>query len=141
MRGTAGLIYVAWWAAQEDPWNAILSGAATGGLLAIRGENRRLDGYGTHQFISCAHMPHTHSCSFSAGPKAAAKNALIGGVILAMIEGASIALTKVSRLPHQNAAMKLLGRRLTCVCLGRRGVVAVLRSAGVDDGRPWASQW
>lgn len=31
----------------------------------------------------------------TAGPKAAGKNALIGGVVLAMIEGASIAITKV----------------------------------------------
>lgn len=57
---------------QEDPWNAILSGACTGGLLAIR-----------------------------AGPKAAGKNAVIGGLVLAMIEGASIAITKVST-PVQN---------------------------------------
>jgi hypothetical protein len=34
-------------------------------------------------------------CVSTAGPKAAAKNAVIGGVILAMIEGASVALTKV----------------------------------------------
>jgi hypothetical protein len=41
------------------------------------------------------------SCDVSAaGPKAAAKNALIGGVVLAMIEGASIAITKV-RVPNQ----------------------------------------
>ncbi len=53
---------------KEDPWNAILSGACTGGLLAIR-----------------------------AGPKAAGKNAVIGGLVLAMIEGASIAITKVGR--------------------------------------------
>jgi import inner membrane translocase subunit TIM17 len=43
---------------KEDPWNSIISGAATGGLLAAR-----------------------------AGPKAAGKNALIGGVLLALIEG------------------------------------------------------
>jgi import inner membrane translocase subunit TIM17 len=49
---------------KEDPWNSILSGAATGGLLAIR-----------------------------AGPKAAGKNALIGGVLLALIEGLGIVIT------------------------------------------------
>ena len=31
----------------------------------------------------------------AAGPKAAGKNAVIGGLVLAMIEGASIAITKV----------------------------------------------
>ncbi len=46
---------------QEDPWNAIMSGAATGGILAAR-----------------------------AGMKAAGKSALAGGVILAAIEGLNI---------------------------------------------------
>jgi len=50
---------------KEDPWNAILSGAATGGLLAAR-----------------------------AGPKAAGRNALIGGVLLALIEGLGIMINK-----------------------------------------------
>ena len=35
----------------------------------------------------------------TAGPKAAGKNALIGGLVLAMIEGASIAITKVRPVP------------------------------------------
>ena len=51
---------------KEDPWNAIMSGAATGGVLAIR-----------------------------AGLKAAGKNALVGGVILAAIEGLGIVLQRV----------------------------------------------
>jgi mitochondrial import inner membrane translocase subunit TIM17 len=48
---------------KEDPWNAIMSGAATGGILAIR-----------------------------AGVKAAGKSALAGGLILAAIEGLNILL-------------------------------------------------
>mmetsp|Transcript_23274 Transcript_23274/g.31862 ORF Transcript_23274/g.31862 Transcript_23274/m.31862 type:complete len:235 (-) Transcript_23274:101-805(-) len=51
---------------KEDPWNAILSGAATGGLLASR-----------------------------AGFKAAGKNALAGGMILAAIEGLSLVVSRV----------------------------------------------
>eukprot|EP01038_Epipyxis_sp_PR26KG_P005582 gene5582-7707_t len=51
---------------KEDPWNAILSGAATGGILAAR-----------------------------AGLKAAGKNALMGGVLLAGIEGFNILLLRV----------------------------------------------
>lgn len=46
---------------KEDPWNSILSGAATGGILAAR-----------------------------AGPKAMASAAVVGGVILALIEGMGI---------------------------------------------------
>ncbi|DBA03996.1 TPA: hypothetical protein N0F65_010649 [Lagenidium giganteum] len=46
---------------KEDPWNSIIAGAATGGLLAAR-----------------------------AGPRAAASSALVGGLILASIEGVSI---------------------------------------------------
>jgi len=46
---------------KEDPWNAIVSGALTGGVLAARG-----------------------------GTKAVAKNAAIGGALLALIEGLGI---------------------------------------------------
>lgn len=46
---------------KEDPWNSIISGAATGGLLAAR-----------------------------AGPQAMASAAAVGGVLLALIEGMGI---------------------------------------------------
>lgn len=51
---------------QEDTWNAIASGAAAGGLLAAR-----------------------------AGLKAAGRNALMGGVILAAIEGLNVVVSRV----------------------------------------------
>ena len=50
---------------REDPWNAILAGGLTGGLLAAR-----------------------------AGPKAIARNALGGALILAVIEGGMMLMTK-----------------------------------------------
>jgi len=50
---------------KEDPWNAIMSGAATGGILAAR-----------------------------SGPGAMVGSALIGGVLLAMIEGVGILFTR-----------------------------------------------
>ena len=50
---------------KEDPWNSILSGAITGGVLAVR-----------------------------AGPQAMASSALVGGVLLALIEGMGIMITK-----------------------------------------------
>lgn len=51
---------------KEDQWNAIASGFMTGGVLAAR-----------------------------AGAKAAARNAVIGGVILAAIEGLNIAVSRM----------------------------------------------
>ena len=51
---------------QEDAWNAITSGALTGGVLAIR-----------------------------SGPKAAMRNAIAGGVILAVIEGVGLWISRV----------------------------------------------
>ena len=55
---------------QEDPWNSIISGAATGGALAAR-----------------------------AGPRAMAQSALVGGVLLALIEGMGIMFTKMMSPP------------------------------------------
>jgi import inner membrane translocase subunit TIM17 len=50
---------------KEDPWNSIVSGATTGGILAAR-----------------------------AGPRAAASAAVVGGVLLALIEGMGIMLSR-----------------------------------------------
>jgi import inner membrane translocase subunit TIM17 len=50
---------------KEDPWNSIVAGAATGGFLAMR-----------------------------QGFAASARSAAFGGVLLALIEGAGIALNK-----------------------------------------------
>lgn len=51
---------------KEDPWNSIMSGAVTGGILAAR-----------------------------AGPKAMTQAAVVGGVILALIEGLGIMVTQM----------------------------------------------
>jgi len=61
---------------REDPLNAIASGATTGGLLAAR-----------------------------AGWKAAGKNALIGGVLLAFIEGMGVMLQKMLAPPEPAQAV------------------------------------
>lgn len=50
---------------KEDPWNAIMSGALTGGVLAARG-----------------------------GMGVAVRSAAFGGVLLALIEGLNIAITR-----------------------------------------------
>jgi len=52
---------------KEDPWNSIISGAATGGILAARN-----------------------------GLLAMGGSAVIGGVLLAMIEGIGILITRFS---------------------------------------------
>ncbi|KAL5257336.1 hypothetical protein ACHWQZ_G012309 [Mnemiopsis leidyi] len=51
---------------KEDHWNSITAGAATGGILSLR-----------------------------SGPQAAVTSAIIGGVLLAMIEGISIGITRM----------------------------------------------
>jgi len=61
---------------KDDPYNAIVAGALTGGILAIRG-----------------------------GLSVAFKQALAGGFILAMIEGVSIAFSAV-QMRQQMAQMK-----------------------------------
>eukprot|EP00898_Chlorokybus_atmophyticus_P000811 jgi/Chlat1/1730/Chrsp13S02151 len=52
---------------KEDPWNSIMAGAATGGFLQLR-----------------------------AGLPSAARSAAVGGVLLALIEGAGILLTRMT---------------------------------------------
>ncbi|CAA7020132.1 unnamed protein product [Microthlaspi erraticum] len=61
---------------KEDPWNSIISGAATGGLLAMR-----------------------------QGLRASARSALAGGVILGLIEGMGIVLNKVSSAAQSEQQM------------------------------------
>lgn len=56
-----------WYRKKDDPWNAIVSGFVTGGVLAIRG-----------------------------GANLAFKNAMMGGLILGLIEGITIIITSVA---------------------------------------------
>jgi hypothetical protein len=56
-----------WYRQKDDPWNAIVSGFITGGMLAVRG-----------------------------GANLAFKNAVMGGVILGLIEGISIVIQSVA---------------------------------------------
>ncbi|XP_023169626.1 mitochondrial import inner membrane translocase subunit Tim17-B [Drosophila hydei] len=58
---------------KEDPWNSIISGAATGGILAARN-----------------------------GIPAMAGSAIIGGVLLALIEGVGILFTRISAEQFKN---------------------------------------
>ncbi|KAH8241150.1 hypothetical protein KR032_011449 [Drosophila birchii] len=58
---------------KEDPWNSIISGAATGGILAARN-----------------------------GVPAMTGSAIIGGVLLALIEGVGILFTRISADQFKN---------------------------------------
>lgn len=60
---------------KEDPWNSIISGAATGGILAARN-----------------------------GVGMMAGSALVGGVLLALIEGVGILFTRLSADQFRNPA-------------------------------------
>ncbi|KAJ8479715.1 hypothetical protein OPV22_023442 [Ensete ventricosum] len=62
---------------KEDPWNSIVAGAATGGFLQMRQ---------------------------GAGP--AARSALFGGILLALIEGAGIMLNRVLSAPQNLPPME-----------------------------------
>ncbi|XP_072423620.1 mitochondrial import inner membrane translocase subunit Tim17-B-like [Chiloscyllium punctatum] len=59
--------------AKEDPWNSITSGALTGAVLASR-----------------------------SGPLAMVGSAMMGGILLALIEGVGILLTKYTAQQFQN---------------------------------------
>jgi import inner membrane translocase subunit TIM17 len=63
---------------KDDPYNAIVSGFLTGGVLAIRG-----------------------------GLSIAFKNAFIGGVILMLIEGVSVVVSSVA-MRHQYQMMEAM---------------------------------
>ncbi|KAK9142032.1 hypothetical protein Syun_011432 [Stephania yunnanensis] len=62
---------------KEDPWNSIIAGAATGGFLQMR-----------------------------QGPGAAARSAMFGGVLLALIEGAGIMLNRFLSAPQNLPPME-----------------------------------
>ena len=57
---------------KEDPWNAIMSGALTGGFLAVRG-----------------------------GPRMMLTSAVFGGIFLAVIEGVAIGMSSFFAEPYR----------------------------------------
>lgn len=65
---------------KEDPWNSIAAGALTGGFLQLR-----------------------------TGPRSAARSAAFGGVLLAMIEGLGILLTRTTAPPPAPPMMPDMG--------------------------------
>ena len=85
----------------EDPWNAIMSGGLTGGVLAAR-----------------------------AGPKAIARNAVVGAILLALIEGVGLAINKAV-MKMQTDAMGGAAAKVRARA-ARRGGGALTRAPSVS---------
>jgi import inner membrane translocase subunit TIM17 len=69
---------------KEDPWNSIMSGAATGGILAAR-----------------------------AGPRAMASAAVVGGIVLALIEGMGIWMNNYFSMPPPGMEEEMMQMQTT----------------------------
>ena len=87
---------------KEDPWNSIISGAATGGVLAAR-----------------------------AGPRAMATAAIFGGVILALIEGMGIMFTKVMAPASPEEMLAMQAQQMGGVDAGPMDVTAPPTQGGL----------
>jgi hypothetical protein len=73
---------------KEDPWNSIISGATTGGILAAR-----------------------------AGPRAMASAAVVGGVLLALIEGMGIMFSRMVVRVISNCGVARFRANISCAVL------------------------
>ena len=91
---------------KEDPWNPIISGAATGGALQLR--------YG---------LP------------SAARSAAFGGFLLAVIEGISIMLTRLTAPPPPPPVMAMAGGPETASGSGTRARPRAGTGTGTRGGR------
>jgi mitochondrial import inner membrane translocase subunit TIM17 len=77
---------------KEDPWNSIVAGAATGGFLSMR-----------------------------LGPAAAGRSALMGGILLALIEGAGLMLNRVLANPQDLPPLPADDQNLAAAMAGGGG--------------------
>ncbi|PWA31898.1 hypothetical protein CCH79_00006477, partial [Gambusia affinis] len=85
---------------KEDPWNSITSGALTGAILAARSErklrSRRLS------TAAVIHATERLLCFSLGGPLTMMGSAMMGGILLALIEGFGILLTRYTAQQFQN---------------------------------------
>lgn len=86
---------------KEDPWNSIISGAATGGILAARNgtfvcaiDTRK------YRIVCCDYVC---DCVVPGVP-AMVGSAVIGGILLGLIEGVGILFTRFSADQFRNPA-------------------------------------
>lgn len=85
---------------KEDPWNSITSGALTGAVLAARSECLQpltpVLALFCLPFLSCV------SFCLPGGPLAMVGSAMMGGILLALIEGVGILLTRYTAQQFRN---------------------------------------
>jgi len=93
---------------KEDPWNSIASGFLTGGVLTIRCMPS------PSSFLSCMLDPDNHLLFVCwtfppnpspAGVRASVQSAVIGGVLLALIEGLGIGIFPLSAFLWSNVSL------------------------------------
>ncbi|XP_027969231.1 mitochondrial import inner membrane translocase subunit Tim17-B isoform X1 [Eumetopias jubatus] len=90
---------------KEDPWNSITSGALTGAVLAARSEcPSPWPPAPAPSALFCLPSP-LSPCLFTlpGGPLAMVGSAMMGGILLALIEGVGILLTRYTAQQFRNA--------------------------------------
>lgn len=85
---------------KEDPWNSITSGALTGAVLAARSEC--LQPLAPVLALFCLPFLSCVSFCLSGGPLAMVGSAMMGGILLALIEGVGILLTRYTAQQFRN---------------------------------------
>lgn len=91
---------------KEDPWNSITSGALTGAVLAARSECPWPPGPQPRPLVPCSACPHLFPPPGlfipPGGPLAMVGSAMMGGILLALIEGVGILLTRYTAQQFRN---------------------------------------
>ena len=81
---------------KEDPWNSVMSGAATGFVLAARSQLLLVSLSLSQQlFLNCHYFMILFYFQISGGPKHMIGNAVVGAVLLGMIEGIGIMFNRM----------------------------------------------
>ena len=89
---------------KEDPWNSITSGALTGAVLAARSEYPNPRPQPLPPCSAFSHSSPTPRPLLSpGGPLAMVGSAMMGGILLALIEGVGILLTRYTAQQFRNA--------------------------------------
>ena len=88
---------------KEDPWNSITSGALTGAVLAARSECPNPRPQPLPPCSACFHhSPPPGPLLSPGGPLAMVGSAMMGGILLALIEGVGILLTRYTAQQFRN---------------------------------------
>lgn len=86
---------------KEDPWNSITSGALTGAILAARSKRKPIK-HNVPDHIKSTSLIQLILFFFPGGPLTMMGSAMMGGILLALIEGFGILLTRYTAQQFQN---------------------------------------